>query len=220
MVQFAKFVKIWYPMPIKKGVLLMDKTRMLERAKYYSEQLLNGIEPNSGLKISNHDIIHTKRMKNYFQFVNEIINEIMNNNGLVELPSNEGCELTRPKMPFNLDEEAKRKVYISNKPVKPLVFVRRINREIDIDKMERFSTTTLNNWLVKNGLLDRHKELMPINKTVYDLNRKSRLLGIRDHEYTDTKTKQPKKIILFTKDAQEFILNNINEINKKETGHC
>lgn len=188
----------------------MEKIKLLERAKFYSEQLRLGIEPISGIRISENNPYNTEKMRNYFEFVSDILGEILDNNGVVRLPGNEKNSLN--KKTFNASFINKKEVYIGERAVKPIVLVNRINYVADKEKTGNFSLTVLNKWLVENNYLEAHKELSTIRKTVYELNNNSRRIGIRQREYVDRKTGEIKKILLLSKEAQEFILDNLDKM--------
>lgn len=183
----------------------MGKIELIEKAKFYSEQLKLGVEPISGIKISDNNPYNTEKMRKYFDFVSDILGEVLVNNGTVELKDKE--EFTLKKGPFNAKGINKKDVFVSKKLVKPVVFVSRINYLVDNEKMEKFLVSTLNCWLVENGYL---KKLS--HKSGFEVSKKGLEIGIIQKEFIDKKNGNVKKVIFFKKEAQEFLLNNIENI--------
>ena len=192
----------------------MEKLQVIQRAKSYIEMLSNGIDPISGEAISE-NTLGQERIKKCFVFISELLDEVIKNNGLVELPENGDSSpylLVKKKAPFSLTWHQKSNIQISETPILPSVFLKNINNTIEKDSMEKLSITTINKWLIKQGYLSESKVPTVINKRVKALTPLSASIGVIEKSVVDYETGETKAQLLFSKQAQEFILDNIDSI--------
>ena len=63
----------------------MDKRRVIQHAQTYMDMLSNGIDPISGEPVPEDSTLQQERLKKCFSFVSEILNEVIQNNGIVSL---------------------------------------------------------------------------------------------------------------------------------------
>lgn len=193
----------------------MDKLQIIQRAKAYMELLSKGIDPISGEMIENDSVLNQERLKKCFTFVSEILDEIIETNGIVAMSDNEaskGYMIVKKKMLFSIDTEQRRRIQITDNPITPAVFVKTINSVVNTEVMEKLSLTTINKWLLKKGYISESKVPTVINKNVKTITPLSNQIGIIEQAVVDTKTGEVKAQLLFSRQAQEFILNNIEAI--------
>lgn len=112
------------------------------------------------------------------------------------------------KSPFRLSLEARAKFAFSDVPIPMTYLVRRINDLIDVEQMTRIRRRQILEWLIEKGALAVKPRTD--GKTVHSVTPVGRELGIstvlRETPYA-TYT-----VIPYNRDAQQFILNNLDAI--------
>lgn len=193
----------------------MEKLQVIQRAKSYMDMLSNGIDPISGELVKNDSTFQQERLQKCFSFVSEILDEIIRTNGIVTLPATEfshGYEAVKKKSVFSLNQQQRNSIRVTNNPIIPSAFIKNINSVVDSDNMEKLSLTTINKWLLKQGYLTESKVPTVINKNVKTVTPLSMQIGVIEQTVVDPKTGEAKTQLLFSRQAQEFILNNIESI--------
>lgn len=193
----------------------MEKLQVIQRAKSYMDMLSNGIDPISGELVKNDSTFQQERLQKCFSFVSEILDEIIRTNGIVTLPATEfshGYEAVKKKSVFSLNQQQRNSIRVTNNPIIPSAFIKNINSVVDSDNMEKLSLTTINKWLLKQGYLTESKVPTVINKNVKTVTPLSTQIGVIEQTVVDSKTGEAKTQLLFSRQAQEFILDNIESI--------
>lgn len=193
----------------------MEKLQVIQRAKSYMDMLSNGIDPISGELVKNDSTFQQERLQKCFSFVSEILDEIIKTNGIVTLPATEfshGYEAVKKKSVFSLNQQQRNSIRVTNNPIIPSAFIKNINSVVDSDNMEKLSLTTINKWLLKQGYLTESKVPTVINKNVKTVTPLSTQIGVIEQTVVDPKTGEAKTQLLFSRQAQEFILDNIESI--------
>lgn len=193
----------------------MEKLQVIRRAKSYMDMLSNGIDPISGELVKNDSTFQQERLQKCFSFVSEILDEIIRTNGIVTLPATEfshGYEAVKKKSVFSLNQQQRNSIRVTNNPIIPSAFIKNINSVVDSDNMEKLSLTTINKWLLKQGYLTESKVPTVINKNVKTVTPLSTQIGVIEQTVVDPKTGEAKTQLLFSRQAQEFILDNIESI--------
>lgn len=193
----------------------MEKLQVIQRAKSYMDMLSNGIDPISGELVKNDSTFQQERLQKCFSFVSEILDEIIKTNGIVTLPATEfshGYEAVKKKSVFSLNQQQRNSIQVTNNPIIPSAFIKNINSVVDSDNMEKLSLTTINKWLLKQGYLTESKVPTVINKNVKTVTPLSTQIGVIEQTVVDPKTGEAKTQLLFSRQAQEFILDNIESI--------
>ena len=204
----------------------MNKRQIIQHAKNYMDLLAKGIDPISQNEIAS--IAAEPRLRKCFSFVSGILEELLANDGYValstddpEAPPNESApqyELVRKKAAFQLSREQRRKVFIDNAPITPTAFINHINRVVDGESMEKLSIRRINAWLLKNAYIAETKQPAVINRTVMKPLPKAAGIGISEEETVDPKTGEIKSRIVLTRQAQQFLLDNLDQILSPASG--
>lgn len=193
----------------------MEKLQVIQRAKSYMDMLSNGIDPISGELVKNDSTLQQERLRKCFSFVSEILDEVIKTNGIVTLPateSSQGYAVVKKKSVFSINQQQKNSIRVTNNPIIPSVFIKNINSVVDSENMEKLSLTTINKWLLKQGYLTESKVPTVINKNVKTVTPLSTQIGVIEQTVVDPKTGEAKIQLLFSRQAQEFILDNIESI--------
>ena len=90
--------------------------------------------------------------------------------------------------------------------------MKNINSVIDSDAMEKLTSTRINTWLSKRGLVKAEKVQTMVNKTVYKPSEFAVKLGIVEDEVVDKKSGEVKAQIKLGESAQLFIIENLGDI--------
>ncbi len=203
----------------------MDKLQVIKRAKAYMDMLSDGIDPICGESVENDSALQQERLRKCFSFISGILDEIIKTNGIVSLPateSSQGYTVVKKKAAFSISSRQRSDIQITGNPIIPSAFIKNINSVVDTEIMEKLSLTTINSWLLKHGYLTESKVPAVINRNIKTVTPLSAQIGIIEKTVINPKTGEAKPQLLFSQQAQEFILNNIesivsSEISKRET---
>ena len=138
----------------------MNKFQVIEHAKNYLDMLAAGTDPISKELIPDDSVVSNPQLKKCFQFVSAVLQEVLQNNGLV-LPDAEDAntqapatapvtvngsnyELVRKKAAFCMTQEQKNEVLISRLPITPNEFLKNVNRTVNTADMEKLSIKSVN----------------------------------------------------------------------------
>ncbi len=193
----------------------MDKLQVIQRAKSYMDMLAKSIDPISGKMVENDSVLQQERLHKCFSFVSEILDEIIKTNGIVTMPatgSSQGYAVVKKKAVFSINQQQRSSIRITNNPIIPSAFIKNINSVVDSETMEKLSLTTINKWLLKQGYLTESKVPTVVNKNVKTVTPLSAQIGVIEQTVVDQKTGEAKTQLLFSRQAQEFILDNIESI--------
>lgn len=193
----------------------MDKLQMIQRAKSYMDMLSKSIDPISGELVPEDSALQQERLKKCFSFVSEILDELMATNGVVAMPATEhsqGYVVMKKKAGFSIGQQQKSSIKITNAPIIPSAFIKNINSAVNAETMEKLSLVTVNRWLMKQGYLSETKVPTVINKNVKTVTPRSAQIGIIEQTVVDPKTGEARAQLLFSRQAQEFILEHISAI--------
>ena len=206
----------------------MDKFQLIGHAKNYLDMLAAGKDPISGEPIPDDSAVSRPQLKKCFLFVSSVLQEVLQNNGLV-LPDADGAnaqapasvpvtvngsdyDLVRKKAAFRMTPEQKSEVRISRLPITPGEFLKNVNRTINAADMEKLSVRSVNAWLKSNGYISEEKMPAVISRTVWKPTPSARQIGFTETEVPDAKTGEMKRQLMFASGAQQFLLAHMEEI--------
>lgn len=170
----------------------------LLKAAAWVEALAKGIDPTTCKPADRDDVINKVEVTRCLFYAAEVLKRCARK----ELSSN-------AKKPFNLSFAERRNFKFSERPISISEFARRIN-ELRPDSMMKFNYERARNWLIQNGFLQvarsgSHSGCLPTEQ--------GEKLGIRLEERTINGS--DKLIVVYSKEAQEFLLDNLDSILKK-----
>ena len=211
----------------------MNKRQIIRHAKNYLDLLAAGTDPISNEKIEGDSVVSRPQMQKCFRFVSDILQEVLQNNGLVLLDMEDAAgqaplavpvtvhgssyELVRRKAGFSLTPEQKRDVLISRLPITPAEFLKNVNSAVNPTVMEKLSAKAVNAWLKKNAYIAEGKTQVVMNRTVWHPTPVAREIGIIETDVTDPKTGGIKQRLMLTTHAQEYLLTHLEEIAAEKT---
>lgn len=182
----------------------MDDLKILIHARHYISSMANGINPLNGEYAPPNDTISQPRIQKCCAYVADMLDKVIENGG----------ELGKPKIKsFSLTPKQLCQVKISDEPIGVNELARRINSVTD-KNMRGISGARIASWLAENGYLTVVKKSEAVTKTHKVLNERSRALGMTVTEVTNTSTGVIYEKILYSPEAQRFVLDNIEKMTE------
>ena len=185
----------------------MTELETLQRAKMYIDKLANGINPIDDTPAPDEDIINNVRLSRCFFYVSGILQQVIDNNGAVggAAPSSKG------KKPFSLTFEQRERYAFSDTPIPVSEIANRINDLIDDENSLKFRYSSVTAWLIDTGMLINID--LPDDRTAKRPTPQGNEIGI----FTEDRmgANGPYTVVLYNRDAQKFIIDNIDAILEK-----
>ena len=187
----------------------MTELEKVKRAKMYIEQLANGTDPISGSELPDDTVLNNERLSKCFVYVADILRQVVENCGEV------GKKPESEKFPFEITDEQIRKIPLSNTPIPVSAVCENINRVIDCLVFRKISAIRVTEWLTEKGFLKEtaSHDGKGKRKTITE---KSALIEITQEERTSQYGK-PYIMNLYSREAQQFIIDHIREILTKSS---
>lgn len=184
-----------------------EKLEKLKRAKAYLEQLADGYDPISGRELLDDSVLNNVKISRSFFFVADVLNGLIEDIGKTKPASKKHLS------PFSISEEDKFNIRLSATPLQITKFCGRINEITDTEKMQKLQVTAFGKWLLAKGFLEvemlsgkRSKKPTPMGEKI----------GI-SYELRTTAERQYYHL-KYSKDAQQFLLDNLDEIIQISNG--
>ena len=193
----------------------MKKIELIERAKMYLKLLGDGVHPVTGDAIPEDSAFMDEKVKRCFSFISKVLDEYVELTEKVEKLESEKKKITivlPKKQDFSITQEQCDNIRLSKEPITVLSFMKNINSVIDSDSMEKLTSTRINKWLSKRGLVTTEKVQAMVSKTVYKPSDFAMKIGIIEEEIVDKKSGEVKAQIKLGESAQLFIIENLEEI--------
>ena len=193
----------------------MEKTELIERAKMYLKLLSDGVHPVTGDTVPTDSAFVDEKIKRCFSFISQILDEYVELSEKVKKLESEKEKTTiivPKKQEFSITQEQCDSIKLSKAPITVLSFMRNINSVIDSGSMEKLTSTRINRWLSKRGLVTTEKVQTMVSKTVYKPSDFAVKIGIVEEEVVDKKSGEVKAQIKLEESAQLFIIENLEEI--------
>ena len=179
----------------------MNELDKIARAKMYLEKLANGINPLTDENVMQNDIVNNARISRCMFYVSDILRQILENGGNLKIRLPE-------KSPFYITPEQLSRFEYSEYPIAISDITQRINNLIDLTVIKNLKYGSITSWLVDANILEVITK--PNGKTTKRPTSAGREKGIitetrigKNGEYT---------AILYNRNAQRFILDNIDAI--------
>ena len=193
----------------------MEKIELVERAKMYLKLLSDGVHPVTGDMITGDSAYADEKVKRCFSFISQILDEYIELSEKVAKLESEKEKTTiivPKKQEFSITQEQCDSIRLSKEPITVLSFMKNINSVIDSSSMEKLTSTRINKWLSKRGLVTTEKVQTMVSKTVYKPSDFAMKIGIVEEEVVDKKSGELKAQIKLGESAQLFIIENLEKI--------
>ena len=193
----------------------INKIDLVERAKMYLKLLNEGIHPVTGAQIPADSALVDGKVKRCFEFINGILDEYVELAERVEKleADKEKKVIVIPKkQEFTITREQCDSIKLSKEPLTVMSFMKNINSVIDDSTTEKLTSTRINKWLSKKGLITSTKVATVVNRTVSKPSDFAVRIGIFEEDVVDKKSGEVKTQLKLGETAQLFIIENIEEI--------
>lgn len=179
----------------------MTELEKIAYAKSFIDKLANGINPIDDQPIAEYDVVNNIRLTRCFFYVSEILRQVIENGGTT--PPKKKTKLT-----FNITQEKLSQYPHSETPISISEIAKKINGLIDTEQMKQLSYKQLTSWLLSiNALAEQHNANGKYQKCPTETGRQ---LGISLE--TRNGMNGEYQVVVYNKDAQTFILDNIDAI--------
>ena len=178
----------------------MTELETVKRAKMYMDKLAQGIDPISDLEMPDDAVLNNVRLARCFFYVSDLLGQVIANGGMVGGKSK--------RQAFTVTSDQLSRVQISREPVRISQLVEMINAVVDDSQMRKLSTTSITNWLLEKGFLEKQTLVDGKSKRVPTPN--GRIIGlstqIRQGQYGEYLA------VFYSPEAQRFVLDHLAEM--------
>lgn len=172
---------------------------LVSHAKDYIDDWAKGVNPFTKEEVNEDDIINNVKISRCLFYVSEVLGEVIANGGV--------NKSTKPKqIDFNVDSIELDSIEITDVPVTVSVIAKRIN-DIKPENMKKLKVTAITNWLVSINML---QVIIVNNKNMKKVTSTGEDLGLIEEERLGQYGKY--FAITYNKNAQQFIMDNLNSI--------
>ena len=184
----------------------MTELETMQRAKMYMDKLAQGIDPITNQEVPEDSVLNNVRLARCFFYVSDVLGKVIDNGGVIG---------GKPKLQaFNISPDQLAQVRVSQEPVRVTQLVDMIVAAVNNPQMKKLSTTTITNWLLEKGFLE--KQMGPDGKSRRVPTQNGLMLGL------STETRQGQygeyQAVFYSTVAQQFVLDNLPDIlTEKET---
>lgn len=193
----------------------VNKIELVERAKMYLKLLNDGIHPVTGDEIPADSALVDGRVKRCFEFISGILDEYVVLSERVEkleAEKDQKIVVISKKQEFSITREQCDSIKLSKEPLTVMSFMKNINSVIDDATTEKLTSTRINKWLSKKGLITSTKVATVVNRTVNKPSDFAVKIGIFEEDIVDKKSGEVKTQLKLGESAQLFIIENLEEI--------
>lgn len=124
----------------------MTDHEILCRAKTYIDKLANGIDPLTDEPVRENDIVNNVRISRCLFYVSGVLDKVISGDIPAKKPRTS-------KLPFRIPEEKLAEFEYSDTPIPITQLLKNVNAMIDENAMKKLSYKTVQEWLVKCGIL-------------------------------------------------------------------
>ena len=180
----------------------MTELEKIKYAKQAVEKLANGINPFTGQGVPDDDTLNQVKVSRCLFYVADILRQVEENGGVAKKGKKSA------KQPFSLSPESLRNFQFSSTPISLTEFLERLNSLIDKDNTKKLSFNTLSGWLIEMGFLKM--VVAADGRNTRRPTEAGNTLGI----HTESRMGQQGSytVVVYTKDAQQFILDNLDAV--------
>lgn len=179
----------------------MTELEKIAYARSFIDKLANGINPLDDTPIPDGDIVNNVRLSRCFFYVSDILRQVLENGGTKKIAR---ASLEK----FSLPPEQREKFDYSIEPITVSMISRRLNALIDTRTTRKLSCVLINQWLLEIGMLTLREfgGRRPVKYPTEAGEQIGITVEMRDGRYG------PYPLILFTVEAQRFIVDNLDAV--------
>ncbi len=182
----------------------MTEIEKIQYAKNFVDMMAKGINPLDGTTIPECDLLNNIRISRCMFFVSDILRQVIENDGIVSDKKNDNT-------PFSITSEQLAKYDYGTSPVSATEITRKIYSLVDNRDIKKITYKPLTSWLISVGMLcEKKNDEGKLRKYPTPEGEK---IGITFERRTSYNGEYD--VILYNKDAQKFIIDNIDAIIAK-----
>lgn len=189
----------------------MTELEKIAYAKLFIDKLANGINPIDDSTIPDNDVVNNVRLSRCFFYVSDILRQVIDNGGIKPVPM--AKEKKVKKLPYTLSPEQAEQFEYSDTPITATEIFNRIIAVGPQDGVKKFPKRNLTQWLLCLNLIE---EIEINNTRIKRPTDSGKEIGIlleeRQGQYGSY------YVILYNRDAQQFIIDNIEAILAFDNG--
>ncbi len=186
----------------------MNEIDVLRHAKGYIDKLSEGVDPLTDNELPESDIVNNERISKCLSYVSGVLGKVIANGGEI------GKRGFLVKKPFSIDQESLSAYAVEERPLTVSEVAGKINELINDEETDRLKASAINNYLMKCGMLYESESISgKKSKRPTDAGRS---IGV----FTEQRMSHegiPYTAVIFTAEAQRFVLDNIEGIIKESS---
>ena len=176
----------------------MTELEKMQRAKMYIDKMANGINP---IDAADSDMINNVRLSRCLFYVSDVLRQVIDNNGVIG-------KVKSSKKAFFLSADSINNFSFSETPIPVSEITKRLNDLADLEVCHKLKHSAITNWLISIGALEI-RELADGRNTKRPTEQ-GKELGISSEKRTSMNGEYV--VVVYSRDAQQFILDNIEAI--------
>lgn len=185
----------------------MEKIQRLQKAKLYLEMLACSMDPTTQEFVES-GVLQKKEIKDVLKYISTVLEELIENNGEV-------VKVVQP-IKFQVSKLNKQAIILSNEPIRLSSLMARINKQVDTKTMRKLGASKVSRWLIEQGYLANEKVSVVKEVSQLTITDSAESFGIVMNNKVDAKTGEIKPCVLLTRKAQEYIVDNLENILAEE----
>lgn len=179
----------------------MTELEKMQRAKMYIDKMANGINPIDDSPAADSDMINNVRLSRCLFYVSDVLRQVIDNNGAIG-------KVKSSKKAFFLSADSINNFSFSETPIPVIEITKRLNDLADLEVCHKLKHSAITNWLISIGALEI-RELADGRNTKRPTEQ-GKELGISSEKRTSMNGEYV--VVVYSRDAQQFILDNIEAI--------
>lgn len=179
----------------------MTEFEKMQRAKMYIDKMANGINPIDDTPAADSDMINNVRLSRCLFYVSDVLRQVIDNNGVIG-------KVKSSKKAFFLSADSIYNFSFSETPIPVSEITKRLNDLADLEVCHKLKHSAITNWLISIGALEI-RELADGRNTKRPTEQ-GKELGISSEKRTSMNGEYV--VVVYSRDAQQFILDNIEAI--------
>ena len=184
---------------------MLTEKEKIQRARMYMYKLSVGIDPISQKKFDNDAALNSERLKKCFAYVYEVLGRTLDG---IKSEKKTPERRAGTKEAFYITPEERARVKLFDEDCVISEFTNAVNKAVNDTSRKKLQAKTINDWLVNEGYLINSTDAN--GRTRRELTERSAEIGINSKQGINALGSYT--IILYSRRAQEFILENIDKI--------
>ncbi len=179
----------------------MTELEKLEYTKSFIDKLADGINPLDDTPIPNGDLLNNVRLTRCMFYVSDILRQVIENGGVHR-------KVKSNKIPFSITEEQISKYDFEDKSISASEISKKLYTLAQNDNMVKLTYKDITLWLLNCGMLT--EKIFGDNKVKKCPTEQGEKIGIFMEHRVGMRGEYD--VVLYNKEAQQFILDNIEAI--------